>query len=70
MKKAKDFGKKNEGKEYQKPSIRLVSNVGTVRENEDAQNYKAHLKLSASITKILDSNIMFLDGYYLSLDLF
>ena len=33
MKKAKELGKKNEGKEYKKPSMRLESNVGMVKCN-------------------------------------
>ncbi len=32
MKKAKELGKKNEEKVYKKPSMRLESNVGMVRE--------------------------------------
>ena len=39
LKKAKELGKKNEGKEYKKPSMRLESNVGMVRGNANAHNY-------------------------------
>ena len=39
MKKAKELGKKNEGKEFKKPSMRLQSNVGMVRGNKIANNY-------------------------------
>ena len=37
MKKAKELGKKNEGKEYKKPSMRLESNVGMVKGNKTAK---------------------------------
>ncbi len=39
MKKAKELGKKNEGKEYKKPSMRLESNVGMVKGNAKAHRY-------------------------------
>ena len=44
MKKAKELGKKNEGKEYKKPSMRLESNVGMVRGNKIANKYASNLK--------------------------
>ena len=44
MKKAKELGKKNEGKEYKKPSMRLESNVGMVRGNKTANKYVSNLK--------------------------
>ena len=49
MKKAKDLGKKNEGKVYKKSSMRLESNIGMVRGNEKAHNYKHHLKIKSSV---------------------
>jgi hypothetical protein len=45
MKKAKGLGKKNEGKEYKKPSMRLESNVGMVKGNKKAHNYAEHFKV-------------------------
>ena len=51
MKKAKDLGKKNEGKEYKKPSMRLESNVGMVKGNKIANNYKGHLKFKTDFKK-------------------
>ena len=44
MKKAKELGKKNEGKVYKKPSMRLESNVGMVRGNKTANKYVSNLK--------------------------
>ena len=51
MKKAKDLGKKNEGKEYKKPSMRLESNVGMVRGNKTANKYAQHLKFNVNFKK-------------------
>ena len=51
MKKAKDLGKKNEGKEYKKPSMRLESNVGMVKGNRTAHNYAEHLKFNVNFKK-------------------
>ncbi len=42
MKKAKEPGKRNEGKEYKKPSMRLESNVGMVKGNKTAHTYAEH----------------------------
>ena len=39
MKKAKDLGKKNEGKEHKKPSMRIEINVGMFKGNEKAHDY-------------------------------
>ena len=44
MKKAKELGKKNGGKEYKKPSMRLETNIGMVRGNEISHNYADHLR--------------------------
>ena len=51
MKKAKELGKKNEGKEYKKPSMRLESNVGMVKGNRIAHNYAEHLKFDVNFKK-------------------
>ena len=51
MKKAKELGKKNEGKEYKKPSMRLESNVGMVKGNRIAHNYAEHLKFDVNLKK-------------------
>ena len=51
MKKAKELGKKNEGKEYKKPSMRLESNVGMVKGNRTAHNYAEHLKFNVNFKK-------------------
>ena len=51
MKKAKELGKKNEGKEYKKPSMRLESNVGMVKGNKKAHNYAEQLKFRTRIKK-------------------
>ena len=51
MKKSKDLGKKNEGKEYKKPSMRLESNVGMVKGNRTAHNYAEHLKFNVNFKK-------------------
>ena len=51
MKKAKELGKKNEGKEYKKPSMRLESNVGMVRGNKTANKYASHLKFITQFKK-------------------
>ncbi len=42
MKKAKELWKKNEGKEYKKPSMRLESDVGMVKGNKTAHKYAEH----------------------------
>ena len=51
MKKAKDLGKKNEGKEYKKASMRIESNVGMVKGNRTAHNYAQSLKLKVHFKK-------------------
>ena len=51
MKKSKELGKKNEGKEFKKPSMRLESNVGMVKGNKIANRYKGHLKFIAQFKK-------------------
>ena len=48
MKKAKELGKKNEGKEYNKPSMRLESNVGMVGGNANAHNYADRIKFKVN----------------------
>ena len=44
MKKSKDLAKKNEGKEYKKQNMKLISNVGMVAGNQIAHNYAKHLQ--------------------------
>ncbi len=51
MKKAKDLGKKNEGKEYKKPRMRLESNVGMVKGNKISNNYTSRLKFKTNYKK-------------------
>ena len=51
MKKAKELGKKNEGKEYKKPSMRLESNVGMVKGNAKAHNYADRIKFKVNFKK-------------------
>ena len=48
MKKAKELGKKNEGKEYKKPSMRLESNVGMVKGNAKAHHYADRIKFKVN----------------------
>ena len=48
MKKAKELGKKNEGKEYKKPSMRLESNVGKVKGNEKVHDYVDRIRLKVN----------------------
>ena len=51
MKKSKDLGKKNEGKEFKKPSMRLESNVGMVKGNKVAHNYAQNVKFKSEFKK-------------------
>ncbi len=51
MKKAKELGKKNEGKEYKKPNMRLESNVGMVKGNKRGHQYAQHLKKKLNLLK-------------------
>ena len=51
MKKAKELGKKNEGKEFKKPSMRLESNVGMVKGNKVAHNYAQNVKFKSEFKK-------------------
>ena len=46
-----NFGKKNEGKEYKKPSMRLESNVEMIRGNKTANKYASHLKFITQFKK-------------------
>ena len=43
MKKAQDLGKKNEGKEFKKQNMKLLTNVGMVPGNQIAADYAFHL---------------------------
>jgi len=51
MKRAKELGKKNEGKEYKKPSMRLESNVGMVKGNAKAHRYVDGIKFKVNFKK-------------------
>jgi hypothetical protein len=52
MKKAKELGKKNEGKEYNKPSMRLESNVGMVKGKKISNNDTSRLKFKTNYKKM------------------
>ncbi len=51
MKKAIELGKKNEGKEYKKPSMRFESNVGMVKGNKRGHQYAQHLNKKLNFKK-------------------
>ena len=48
MKKSKELGKRNEGKEYKKPSMRLESNVGKVKGNEKVHDYVDRIRFKVN----------------------
>ncbi len=50
-KKVEELGKKIKGKECQKPSMSLESNVGMVKGNKKAHYYAKHLKFITGIKK-------------------
>jgi hypothetical protein len=51
MKNSKELGKKNEGKEYKKPSMRLETNVGMVKGNPKAHRYVHRIKTKVNYKK-------------------
>jgi hypothetical protein len=51
MKKVKELGNKNEGKEYKKPSMRLESNVGMIKGNAKAHRYVDRIKFKVNFKK-------------------